>query len=618
MWNEDTLADILREHRSMPPEFPYGRRLDSAEAARIRNCPELQPWLAQTRTVAERARTEEIPVLTFSRLAEFERTGGRKAFEVVNHERRLRLQALTVVSVIDETDLYIETIEDLLWETCNEYTWCLNAAWPIWRKPDNIPDVPLTRYIELGAAMTAHRLAEAVYVLRGRLHPLVEQRVREEVLNRVVRAWIEAPKPYPWERMRMNWAAVCAGGSGMAGLLLADEEEARALLPRLIPRAVRAMESYLQGFGADGGCAEGLGYWQYGMSYFAAFAEMLRVYTAGEVDLFTDARLTAIAEFPIKCELAEDRFVNYSDSSQRSFLNPGLFGLLRRRLGMRLPLLKPFERASMAPSNLASVLWYDADTIGGSLRQGTFVLEALQWVVDRRVRAGNWLAFSAKGGHNDEPHNHNDLGHFLLHVAGDNLLVDLGSPVYTKDYFTERRYANCHASSLGHSVPVIGGELQAAGAQHRAELLALKEREDGVEVTLDLTRAYALPSLRRFTRAFAWTVDERNDRAELELRDDFRLSEEGVGLQEAFVSLTEPELSAGRAVWTGRAGRLVLRYPSERLRAEVQQVPIHPPEGPGTMYRLLLTLSECRFEETIALRFAAETAAKRSAAPRLG
>jgi len=39
--------------------------------------------------------------------------------------------------------------------------------------------------------------------------------------------------------------------------------------------------------------------------------------------------------------------------------------------------------------------------------------------------------FSAMGGHNDESHNHNDVGTSILIYNGNPVLVDVGSGAYT-------------------------------------------------------------------------------------------------------------------------------------------------------------------------------------------
>ena len=82
----------------------------------------------------------------------------------------------------------------------------------------------------------------------------------------------------------------------MAALLLVEDRER---LAGMQIRVVSAMETFLSGYGDDGCCPEGYGYWNYGFGYFVYWAEMLREYTGGAIDLLhsTD-KIRRIAEFP--------------------------------------------------------------------------------------------------------------------------------------------------------------------------------------------------------------------------------------------------------------------------------------------------------------------------------
>ncbi|MDF2923731.1 MAG: hypothetical protein K0R57_2645 [Paenibacillaceae bacterium] len=605
MYTTAEIASALTSRGICPPSFPYGQELTNSALEQLRTQPDLQPWLQEMRSIAQRAASAEIPIIHFQRLVCFEKTGSRREYEEVYRERRLRLQALTAVSLLDQTGEYIPALEDLLWETCNEYTWCMNASWPIWRKPENVPEVPLDQYIELGASMLAYWLAETVYLLRGRLHPLVEERVRNEVNRRVIDSWLNTPGRYPWESCRMNWASVCSGGIGMAALLLSDPGNPTDMqrLTAVINRVLPAMDSYLEGFGEDGGCAEGIGYWQYGLSYYAGFAGMLYEYSVGGLNLLEGSKIRAIAEFPLRCALSPEHFANYSDAPSKAQLHPGLLALLHRHTGQRLPELQHFPRSFM-PMNLAGALWFDPIVMRRTAPQGTSVLPDLQWVVAWRGEEGRHLGFSAKGGHNAEPHNHNDLGHFIIQADGESLLADLGSPVYSKDYFSSRRYEHLHASSLGHSVPVINGAFQKEGREHEARILDAHPMPDGVRFALELGRAYEAPGLLGFIRIFDWSAAPGAGEGCLLLTDEFSFTEDGAVIEESFVSLLKPVLSPGKAVWTGERSCAVLEYPAERLQPSVEARRTDSPEGAGTMYRLLLTLHGCGKRECLLLRFA--------------
>jgi hypothetical protein len=63
-------------------------------------------------------------------------------------------------------------------------------------------------------------------------------------------------------------------------------------------------------------------------------------------------------------------------------------------------------------------------------------------VMAAREQAGSAAGFyvSAKGGHNDESHNHNDVGSFVVYLDGKPLLVDPGVETYNIKTFSPQRY----------------------------------------------------------------------------------------------------------------------------------------------------------------------------------
>ena len=123
------------------------------------------------------------------------------------------------------------------------------------------------------------------------------------------------------------------------------------------------------------------------------------------------------------------------------------------------------------------------------------------------------LVLAAKGGHNGEMHNQNDVGNFIVHVKGESIIPDIGRGRYTKAYFGPERYEHLVNSSQGHSVPVPNGQLQMAGAEYGTTLLAHQATALADVLHLELKDAYPaeadLQSLqRRLTlhrdEALAW------------------------------------------------------------------------------------------------------------------
>lgn len=480
-----------------------------------------------------------LPRLTFSAYQEYFRTGHRMRYEGLYFRRRARLAALGAGALL-VPDLDLTRLSDLLWEICDEHTWALPAHIYYGDREGWGPDQTL----DLFAAETADALAEIVVGLGDRLDPQVSQRVRAEVDRRVLTPLADA-RPLSWEGFGNNWESVCAGAAGMAALAL---EEDPARLDAMLARCRAAMDRFLAGYGDDGGCPEGVDYWVYGFGYFVYFAEALRART-GE-DLLDDPKVREIAAFPHRAALGDGAYLPFSDASGRPFLPAGLLSKLAERFGTPPPVVVPsfHDDHCYRWAHLARTLaWYRP--AGGAAEQLAVsdFLPDLGWVVDRgSAPGGGALAFAAKGGHNDEPHNHNDLGHFLLHVRGENLLADLGAGEYTKAYFSDGRYDSIYTTSLGHSVPVVGGQGQEHGRDRVAKVLRHEVLSDGVHFDLDLTSAYAVDGLTGLVRRFRWYRDGR-----LELVDEVT-ADRPLAFEELFISRHRPDIDgAALASWGG-------------------------------------------------------------------
>ena len=173
-------------------------------------------------------------------------------------------------------------------------------------------------------------------------------------------------------------------------------------------------------------------------------------------------------------------------------------------------------------------------------------------------REGLFLA--VKGGHNNESHNHNDVGSFVVYCGGEPVLIDAGVGAYTRQTFSADRYKIWSMQSNYHNLPIINGEGQRAGAQYASRDEVYDE--DAASLTMQLAGAYpAEAGVESFIRSAALS-----DGA-VAITDSIVLSGEG---EVDFIFLTHrrPELSEkGKiALNTG----CVLNYPSE-MAAEIEE-----------------------------------------------
>ena len=475
-------ANILPELRA---PTPFARNVSAVDAAEAR---------------ARTALTEPIPPIPWSKFRLFKDTGNRSICERPYFIRR-SLLADFELCMLDgrDTDGSIRlALEDLIWAICDECTWALPAHVP--NLVGNMgSDRPMEIDIDLFASETGFYLAEVLHLLGDKLDPRVVTRCHNEIKRRILDSYLSDHPAYWWERGTNNWGAVCAGSVGMTFLY---EETDPARRRAALARVLATLDAFLNSFPPDGTCEEGVGYWEYGFGFFALFADFVHQYTGGEADLFDDSRARRIALFPQSVALSPTRTLSFADGGRfSSGFSPARL-ILRRHYGESVSLANVGESLmSTAPkpaNRLRALLWADPTRPADPLPDATTFLPDAQWLIVRHAP----FAFAALFGNNGVPHNHNDIGSFLL-VDGDKEgPMDLGSGEYTRQYFSSERYTIFCNGAQGHSVPIVGGALQKAGSQYRASDVSMSETNGETVFTGDIAGAYGLESLSSLRRTF--------------------------------------------------------------------------------------------------------------------
>ena len=106
------------------------------------------------------------------------------------------------------------------------------------------------------------------------------------------------------------------------------------------------------------------------------------------------------------------------------------------------------------------------------------------------VVPGRGFVVAAKGGHNAESHNHNDVGNVILLHDGEPVLVDAGVGVYTKKTFSAERYSLWTMRSTYHNLPSFGGFEQRPGRAFEARDVQHVADDLRAELRLDMAGAY--------------------------------------------------------------------------------------------------------------------------------
>jgi Heparinase II/III-like protein len=552
---------------------------------------------------AEGAAQQSLEPLPATLYLEFARDGQRERYEQPVRRRRERLWSLALAECIEADGRFADPLLDVAWAICEESSW----AWPAHQRDLTSLNLPV---IDLAAAMTALELAELEYLLGSRLHPALAQRIRAEVDRRCLTPYLTRHDHW-WlhgagGRSLNNWTAVCnAGVAGAAAYLEPD----LARLAEILARALRSLDDYLATFDPDGGSAEGPGYWSYGFGYYTILAQLIEQRTGGRICPFDGERIHQIAQFPLRTLLSPGTFVNFSDCDRHLSLTRPHLAFLGQRLGLAGLSSLAREQATgwrehTITWGLRGLVWQPSDHVEARWEPARHDwLSGQQWMIARLDPSNpDALVLAAKGGHNAEPHNQNDVGTVIIHSRGASVVADPGRGRYTRFYFGPQRYDHFVNSSIGHSVPVPNGQAQQAGREHTAFLLdhAADARQD--RLSLELKSAYpaqaGLDSLRR-----AVSLERDAPGGRVEVVDQVRFAAGPGSLESVLITFGDVvEIAPSTVLMRDQRGALRVTFDAAVVKPHVEVIEqVDLAEGPADVRRVVFGLAAPAAEAKIRL-----------------
>jgi hypothetical protein len=197
------------------------------------------------------------------------------------------------------------------------------------------------------------------------------------------------------------------------------------------------------------------------------------------------------------------------------------------------------------------------------------------------------MFFAAKGGYNNESHNHNDVGTFSFYLDETPVLIDAGVGTYTRQTFSNERYSIWTMQSNYHNLPMINGVPQQFGASFKAKDVAFDAKR--TTFSLDISGAYNKDAaVRSWIRRYALSAKG------LTIEDDFDLSETKAPNQLNFMTWAKPDLSKEGVVVLEKDGhRVQMLYDASAFTASVDTVQQTDPRLSNVwgseLYRLQLT-----------------------------
>ncbi len=450
------------------------------------------------------------PDLPATLFLEYAREGNRSRYEREHFDRRSALTHLIVAECVEGKGRFLDDIANGVWAICEESFWGIPAHVGAQKAGSGLPD-PEEPVVDLFAAETGESLAWTYYLLGEQLDkvsPLIRKRIRLEMDRRVLTPCLERDD-FGWMGFGggrvNNWNPWC-NASWLTCTLLVEPDEGRRA--RSVAKIVRSLDHFLDAYEDDGGCDEGPGYWgRAGASLFDCL-ELLHSATNGAVNVYDRPLIKEIGRYIYRVHIADDYFVNFADASAQAHPPGELVYRYGRRIGdEQLAAFGAyvFQRGRADGSAFANRKAY---TVGRYLPEVFHVTELEKahaeaplprdvWldgiqVMTARCRGGttDGCFVAAKGGHNAESHNHNDIGNFIVYLNGRPILIDIGVETYSRKTFSSQRYEIWTMQSAWHNLPTIDGVMQSPGRRFAAKDVHCEADDDHAELRLDIADAY--------------------------------------------------------------------------------------------------------------------------------
>jgi len=427
----------------------------------------------------------EWPMIRATQYMKLNSSGDRRAQENPHFSRRTALCALVMGEIAEHKGRFLPDIIDGVFAICEESFWGVSA---------HIGGMPAKRTectIDLFAAETASLLAITCHMLMDELDaecPRLIPRVEREVRRRIFNSYTDNTG-YPWMGYGYpvnNWTSWII--SNLLTVYLIFEKD-KAVLSKAVDKMMYEINTLYTTIPDDGGCDEGACYWAVSGGCIFEFCDQLYVASGGEIDFFSDEKIRRICQFEYRVYLGDGYFANFADGTPKithsvvgllymmgiRFSDPGFAALakdLRHNGPERENITPGVERDAKIKRRLYEMIY--AKDIENAPDIDTDQPEFFRRTEIAIVRNGKWCV-AAKGGHNGENHNHNDVGSFIAYFNFSPVLVDPSCGTYNTSSFGESRYDIWTNNSGWHNVPEINGKMQHEGKEYCADSFMLDE-----------------------------------------------------------------------------------------------------------------------------------------------
>ncbi|MCE5249904.1 heparinase II/III family protein [bacterium] len=489
---------------------------------------------------------------------------------------------------------YADAVCDIeCWSTrYHQFPIIYTRVWP-W----NVPDDQVSFGCDLWTAETARDIATVFDWLYPVLDKAQRDRIRGALLEKAILT-VKGNYEFLWwsSAFRCNWAGVCNSGIGIAALsILSDDRRVYDVVAESYNRIGKMLDQIDE----DGGWQEGCSYWYYGTSTSAMFADALNRMSGGKYNLFKHPKL---AKNTVNCPLFNlippNRTVNFEDSGDGPVGRTYYYNKLASETGSREAV---WYRDTILGkgSGMFDIIWPKSTVEPGLPDHLSHHFRTIDWAVMRSdFTDPEKVVIAAKAGFHDDPHHgHLDCGTFLVYWRGAGYISEMKRAPYDEHYFQEERWSYPQATSVGHNVVFVNGELQEP-MKHKdkqwsgpfgGRILEFRPGADRDYLCMDPSGAYPKKEMKGWRRHIVYdkplitvVVDEvaADTNAEIEVRFHSEVEEK---VMDGYVLLNGEK--GDMALIPAASGKIEFRPGKHRIQAFMQNAEVRWDPYYGTVVK---------------------------------
>lgn len=458
---------------------------------------------------------------------EFERTGNRQIMEKPFGDNNQAIMQLLLAELAEGKGRFIDQLINGVFHTCEMTSWALSAHLITQPSHRALPDSQY-QLIDLTAGDLGGLLSWTYYFMHDefdKIDPEISKRLYRELDKRIMTPYLENNNFWwlAWNykgQMVNNWNPWCNSNALMTFMLLEDNPDR---LSDAVYRSMISVDRFLNYVHSDGACEEGPSYWGHASGKALDYLVLLEYITNGKISVFDNSQIKSMGEYIAKSYVGNGWVVNFADASAKG----GGDQYLIYRYGKAVDSDELKQFASML--NSKNGISFTGRDVFRTLEALRISDELVNYTEKYKSSNFTWYPetefcylrndkafFAAKGGYNDESHNHNDAGTFSLWVNNTPVIIDAGVGTYTKQTFSSERYSIWTMQSNYHNLPMINGVPQKYGRKFKANDAKASKNSFSVEIASAYPDEAAVES---------WVRSYKFSKNSLTISDDFRLSE---------------------------------------------------------------------------------------------